>query len=42
MEVIQRLASSVGDVLDLILGEEFPAPMEQTMKQYPHLFVFGF
>ena len=41
MEVIQQLALSAGGVLDLILGEEFPTPVEQTMKQYPYLFAFG-
>lgn len=40
MEVIQRLASSVGDLFGLILGEQFPTPVEQIMKQYPHLFIF--
>ena len=40
MEVILRLASSVNDALDLILGAEFPTPVEQVMEQYPYLFVY--
>jgi hypothetical protein len=39
MEVLLRITSSVDDVLDLILGEEFSTPAEQTMKQYPYLFL---
>ena len=39
MEVILRLASSVNDVLALILGEEFPTPVEQVMQRYPYLFI---
>ena len=40
MEVILRLASSIDDVLGLILGEELPAPVEQIMGQYPYLFIY--
>ena len=39
MEVIQRLASAVGDVVVLILGEDLPVPVEQAIKQYPYLFI---
>ena len=40
MEVILKLASSIDDVLGLILGEEFPSTVEQTMKQFPYLFIY--
>ena len=39
MEITQRLASAVGDVVSLFLGEDLPVPVEQTIKQYPHLFI---
>ena len=40
MEIILRLASSVDDVLDLILGEGLPSPVEKTMGQYPYVFPY--
>ena len=39
MEVIQRLASAVDDVVALFLGEDLSVPVEQAIKQYPHLFI---
>jgi len=39
MEITQRLALAVGDVVALFLGEDLPVPVEQTIKQYPHLFI---
>jgi len=39
MEVIQRLASAVGDVVALFLGEDLSIPVEQAIKQYPYLFI---
>ncbi len=39
MEITQRLASAVGDVVALFLGEDLLVPVEQTIKQYPHLFI---
>lgn len=39
MVALNRLVSSVDDVLDLILGEHFSTPTEQMMEQYPYLFL---
>ena len=39
MEVMQRLVSAVGDMVALILGKNLPVPAEQTIKQYPYLFI---
>ena len=39
METILRVASSVDDVLNLILGEQFPTPVELTIEKYPYLFI---
>jgi len=39
MVVMLKLASSMGDVLNLILGEGFTTPTPQAMEQYPNLFI---
>ncbi|GAG34998.1 unnamed protein product [marine sediment metagenome] len=39
MEILRKLASSVGDVVGLILGEELPVPAEQVMERYPYYFI---
>ena len=40
METILKLASSIDDVLDLLLGEGFPAPAEEVFGKYPYLFPY--
>ena len=39
MQALLRLASSVGDVVDLVLGEEYKSPATQVMEKYPYLFI---
>ena len=39
MAPIVKLASSLDDVLAMILEEECPIQSEQVMAQYPYLFI---
>ena len=40
--MLKRLASSVNDVFDLVLGEQFSTPMEETIQRYSQLRYFLF
>lgn len=39
MEAILVLASSIDDMLDMILGEGLPTPTEKIIAKYPNLFI---
>ena len=37
MRVLKRPVLIIGQVLNLIIGDNFTTPTLQVMKQYPHL-----
>jgi hypothetical protein len=37
LNILLKLASSIDDTLDLILGEDLPKPIDNFTKQYPYL-----
>ena len=40
MDAIKEIVSTVGNVLSLILGDDFTAPTSQVLQNYPRVFIY--